>query len=322
MTVTAALVRSTLHLAFLSANEPDLDYVLYRDEHMARPVETAFPGRGVALGRERRLGRHPRSALRSIAANRRYYAEVRARLVPLAIDRLILFLEGEPLERMLADRFGGAIELWEEGLSHYVDLTGPLWYGARGVAQILSGYYPHGAMARRADRDRFLVRDRFERRNLSLPPPRLAPPTGAAALVIGSPLADDRIVSRARVTEGLARLAAASTKPLRYLPHPREELGEVAAMLEKVPGIELAPPPHGLTPHVEAHGYGAFVAASSTAVLDLGAYEQSLFAPRLFGLARMHEALARWAANPVRVAADQAEVAAFLGAAMSPAPRE
>lgn len=311
MTVTAALVRSPLHLAFLSANEADVDHVLYRDEHMARPIAEAFPGRGVALGRERRLARHPLAALRGIAANRRYYREVRSRLTPLAIDRLILFLEGEPLERMLADRFPGEIELWEEGLSHYVDLTGPLWYGARGLAQILSGYYPRGAIARRANRDRFLVRDRFERHNLNLPAPLLAPPT-RATLVIGSPLAEDRIVSRAQVTEGLARLAAASPRPLAYLPHPREDLAEVAAMLARVPGIGLAPQPHGLARHVEAYGYGAFVAAASTAVLDLGVFARSLYVPRLFGLTRMHDALARWAANPVRVVTDQAEVAAFL----------
>ncbi len=115
MTVTAALVRSPLHLAFLSANEPGIDHVLYRDAHMAQPIASAFPGRGVALGRERRLSRHPLAALRGIAANRRYYREVRLRLAPLAIDRLILFLEGEPLERMLADRFRGEIELWGRG---------------------------------------------------------------------------------------------------------------------------------------------------------------------------------------------------------------
>ena len=83
-------------------------------------------------------------------------------------------------------------------------------------------------------------------------------------------------------------------------------------MLAQLAGIEPAPRPHGLTDHVEAHGYAAFVAAASTAVLDLGVFARSLYVPRLFGLTRMHDALARWPANPVRVAADPAEIATFL----------
>jgi len=314
MTVTAALPRNPLHIEFLVANEPGVDHVLYRDEHMAGLVEGAFPGRGIFLGREHRLPRNPAKALREIGWNRRYYSQVRERLAPLGIGRLILFLEGEPLERMLADHFQGRIELWEEGLSHYVDLTGPLWYGARGFAQILSGYYPRGAIARRADRSGMLVRDRFEHHNLSLSAPSLAP-AGRAVLVIGSPLAEDGIVPRARVAEGLARLAAASPVPLRYLPHPRENPREAEAMLAAISGIEIAPQPHGLARHVGEHGYRAFIAAVSTALLDLDAFDRSLFVPRLFGLERMHKVLNEWRANPVRVAGDRADVEAFLAEA-------
>ncbi|GGD59674.1 hypothetical protein [Croceicoccus mobilis] len=300
MTIIAALPRSSLHLQLLAANDPGVTHVLYRDDHIAGQVERLFPGKGVPLGREQRPPRNPLALPARFAANSRYYASVRGMLTPLGIERLILFLEGEPLERMLVRWFAGPVELWEDGLSHYVDLTSPLWYAARGAVQIASGFYPHGAMRRRADRSAMIVRDRFEARDLSLPKPNPAPPEDRI-LIIGSPLAEDGIVPRARVAEGLAKIAAASPVPACYLPHPREDASALTAMIGPIDGLEIAAQPHGIAPHVEAHGYAGFLAAASTALLDLGQFDRSLFVPRLFGLERMHRALSGWQANPVPV---------------------
>lgn len=313
MTIIAALPRSTLHLRLLAANDPGVTHVLYRDAHIASEVETLFPGKGIALGREGRPASNPVLWPRRFAANRRYYADVRTRLASLGIDRLILFLEGEPLERMLADWFDGPIELWEDGLSHYVDLTSPLWYAARGAVQAASGFYPGGAMARRADRSRMIVRDRFETRDLVLPVPVLAAPQDRI-LFVGSPLVEDGIISRSRLSQGLVRIAGAAPVPVAYLPHPREDIAAVDTMLDAIANAGMAPPPHGIAGHVAAHGYHAFVTAISTAVLDIGASGRSLFAPGLFGLHRMHRALASWRSNPVALAADEADLAKWMAA--------
>ncbi|ARU17040.1 hypothetical protein [Croceicoccus marinus] len=311
MSIIAALPRSALHLRLLAANDPGLTHVLYRDDHVAPEIEALFPGRGIALGREIRPGRDPLQWPARFAANRRYYAHVRTMLAPLGIDRLIIFLEGEPLERMLAGWFSGPIELWEDGLSHYVDLTSPLWYAARGAVQVAAGFHPAGALTRRADRRRMIVRDRFETGDLVLPAPAIAAPRDRL-LFIGSPLVEDGIVPRSALSAGLQALCAASPLPVAYLPHPRED--EVAArdMVGAILGAEIALLPHGIAPHVEAHGYRGFVSAASTALLDLGAFGRSLFVPRLFGLDRMHKALADWRCNPVAVASGRDEAARVL----------
>lgn len=310
--MNAALARSSLHLGLLQENEPDIDLVLYRDERLAGAIEQAFPGRGLFLGREARIDPHPVRFLRNFRANRRYYAQVRDRLEALGITRLVLFLEGEPLERSILAWYRGKVELWEEGLSHYVDLTTPLWYAARGAVQILAGFYPHGAMVRRADRSGMLVRDRFRARNLTLASPVLAPAQDQV-LVIGSPLVEDRLISRTHWTRGLAAIVAASPWPVRYLPHPREDKGGLPALLARVPGgVTLADMPHGIGPHAQAHGYRAFVAPVSTALLDLGAFGQSLFVAELFGQGRIGRVLRGWADNPVQVAADEAALRAFF----------
>ena len=311
MSIIAALPRSALHLRLLAANDPGVTHVLYRDDHIAAEIEALFPGKAIALGRESRPGRDPMQWPAHFAANRRYYAAVRKRLAPLGIERLILFLEGEPLERMLADWFSGPIELWEDGLSHYVDLTSPLWYAARGGVQIAAGFYPGGALSRRADRSRMIVRDRFETQDLALPTPVVAAPQDRL-LFIGSPLAEDGIVTRSVLLAGLESIAAASPLPLIYLPHPREDAGSARAMTDAVTNLAIAPLPHGISAHVEAHGYRGFVSAASTALLDLGAFDRSLFVPRLFCLQRMHRALSGWNANPIALAADARQLEAWI----------
>ena len=311
MSIIAALPRSTLHLRLLAANDPGVTHVLYRDDHVADQVEALFPGKGIALGREVRPARNPLQWPGQFAVNRRYYAAVRGRVAPLGIERLILFLEGEPLERMLASWFPGPIELWEDGLSHYVDLTSPLWYAARGGAQIAAGFYPGGALTRRADRSRMTVRDRFETGDLVLPAPALAKPQDRL-LFIGSPLVEDGIVSRSVLTAGLEAVCASSPLPVAYLPHPREDAALARQMIDSITGADIAPLPHGISAHVGAHGYRGFVSAASTALLDLGAFDRSLFVPRLFGLERMHKALSRWSRNPVAVAPGKAEAGQVL----------
>jgi hypothetical protein len=311
VSLTAALARSELHLGFLVANGEAPDYVLYRESRLEAEVERLYPGKGLYLGREGRLPLRPGAALAQFRANHAYYRQVRATLEPLGVDRLIVFLEGEPLERSIFAWFEGAVELWEDGLSHYVDLTSSLWYAARGAIQVASGFYPHGAMRRRADRSRWTVRDRFEKHNLVLPALALAPPA-EAMLVIGSPLVEDGIIGRQRLVDGLQCVAGASPWPVRYLPHPREDQAALDAMLAQMPQVELAALPHGIAPHVAAHGYRAYVAPASTALLDLHAFERSAFVPLLFGLGKMHRALSTWRANPVCTLSQPSGLAAFL----------
>lgn len=309
--LSAALARSSLHLGLLQENEPDIALVLFRDERLAGAIEQAFPGRGVYLGREARIVPRPLQFMRNFVANRRYYKQVRSKLEALGITRLILFLEGEPLERSILAWYKGEVELWEEGLSHYVDLTTPLWYAARGFVQILAGFYPRGALLRRADRTGMLVRDRFAAHNLVLATPVLAPREDRV-LVIGSPLVEDRLISRTLWQKGLAAIAAASPHPLHYLPHPREDKDALPGLLAAIDGVDLAPLPHGISAHAQVHGYCAFVAPVSTALLDLGAYADSLFVAELFGQQRIGRVLRGWGDNPVRVASDAQEVRMFL----------
>lgn len=308
--ITAALPRSRLHLQFLVDNGADPDIVLFRDEMMRAPLAEAFPGRCVYLGREVVAGKALWKWPGVYRANQAYYRQLRAHIAELGITRLILFLEGEPLERYLCSLPQiTQLELWEDGLSHYVDLTSDHWYAARGLVQAAMGFYPAGITRRRMDRSRALVRDRFEHNNLRLAAPAQPPAFRDELLLVGSPLVEDRIVSQARFQASLSAIRDAVSMGIRYLPHPREDLTRLAHDLADDlagAGIVLEPNDRGLLDHAACWGYRGYAAAVSTGLLDMGRYDRSIFMPGLFGLDRMDRALRQWPALPVPLVGDAA----------------
>jgi hypothetical protein len=309
----AALPRSRLHLQFLLDNHAAPDLVLFRDPAMREPLEHHFAGRTLFLGRETLPGRSPAAFAAARRANRAYYPRVAALLAPYRFARTILFLEGEPLERYLMTLpHLGAIELWEDGLSHYVDLTSGAWYAARGLVQAAAGFYPRHITRRRIDRDRVTVRDRFERHNLVLHPPGPGQTARDELLLVGSPLVEDRILGERRFRAALAEIVAASPRPVRYLPHPREDVARLTERLQGLAAITLEPNRQGLAAHAGRYRYTGYAAAVSTGLLDLGRYPRSIFLPGLFGLTRMARTLRAWPANPVALADDGAALRTFL----------
>ena len=302
----AALPRSKLHLQFLQANEARPDIVFYRDELMASAVEQAYGRRAIRLGRESLPGSSPMSLVRARRHNRAYYDAVAATLRHHEVDKVIIFLEGEPLERFICSLPSiTKIELWEDGLSHYVDLTSDLWYGARGVIQAMAGFYPSQIIRRRMDRRQATVRDRFEHANLVLPSPAPSRQVRLEFLLIGSPLVEDRLITQRRFRQGLGRLAQGIELPIRYLAHPREDRARLSDDTV-ASGVILEPDGRGLFEHACDWSYFGYGAAVSTGLLDLARFDRSVFLPGLFGLDQMETILSRWKYNPLPVTRDLA----------------
>lgn len=320
--ITAALPRSPLHLRFLRASGVRPEVLFYRDAHLPRHMTAAEHACAVDLGRERRWPGEPLTRVRR--ANARYYADVRAALDRWRIDRLILFLESEPLENCVRDHIGDAhIELWEEGLSHYVDIHGPAYDTVRASVQALAGFYPRRILHRRAARRRFAaVRDRFAHGGIPAETPAApasAPTRHDAVLLVGAPLVQDRLVGRRRYLRAVEEIAARARQPVVYYAHPREDTRPLAE-LERVFGtawFRVAANTVDVATHVASNRYHAHVAALSTALLDVAAHGPSAVCPALFGLRRAHRKLVGLPFLPARVIADWAELETFCEAAQA-----
>jgi len=287
------------------------ELILYRDASLEGVFTDEERAVSLYLGRERRP--RPSSFFRDILHNRRYYERVESTLRALKIKELTIFLEGEPLERFIFDKkLAQSFNLWEDGLSHYVDLTSDTYYAARGLAQIICGFYPRGALARRADRNQFKVYDRFERKNLKWKYPNPATEYRNEILVVGSPLVEDRLISQQSFLQGLELIAAASPTPLRYLAHPREDRLRLLRDLAQFPTMTLDNDMRGVMAHVSSYGYIAYLSGLSTALLDIGRNSSSIFVPALFRLKRPAKALGGWTSSPVKCADTQEQLRDYL----------
>jgi len=304
--VTAALPRSPLHLRLLRQAGVTPDVLLYRDAHLADHMTAAEFSRASFLGREQRW---PGGALfRVRAANAAYYRAVREALGQWRYARLILFLESEPLENLVRDVVGdAAVELWEEGLSHYADFHGPAYDRLRATVQLAAGFYPRRIFQRRADRGRFArVRDRFVHGGLPTTPPVAGtadPTVNDAALLIGAPLIQDRLVSRRGYLNAIEWITAHLRQPVVYYAHPREDTRPLAN-LETIFGttwFRIRPNTADVAAHVAENRYQCYIAAFSTALLDVAPFGPAAFCPALFGLRRVHHQLARLSFLPARV---------------------
>lgn len=306
--LVAALPRSPLHLKLLTDNEPGVDILFYRDAHLEGHLPAAARDRAVYLGRERRDLASPLAARRH---NRAYYEHVRAVVGAHRYRKFIIFLESEPLESCIYDLIGPEpIELWEEGLTHYLDLSHPVAYRLRASVQLALGFYPKRIFRTRLDRTGLRVRDRLVEGSLRFVRPAGLGEPRDEVLFLGSPLVQDRLVSRRRYLHVLGRIAAASPVRIRYLPHPREDAG----LLPEVAGeglLTIERDGRGALLHAADFRYRAYLSAFSSASLDIGRFERSFFTAPLFGLGHVARAL-RAAALPLRTV----ETVDALGAAL------
>lgn len=292
---TIAIVRSRLHIAFLEANLPGVDVVAFRDEYLSTDLNKKFGERALYLGRERVPTGNIRDIISAMSYNKAYYRGVHARLASFRPQRIILFLESEPLEKYIVGIFPGInVELWEEGLSHYLQLNEPIRLAGRALAQMMIGYYPGNVLRRRMNRSKLIVRDRYVMKNLAFPYPADILPLHTQILFIGSPLVGDRWLSGRRFKAILIKLVEMSRLTVRYLPHPREQpelVREVSAMTRG--RLSVVEGSSGLLRHVAENNYLLYASVLSSGILDVGCPSRSAFVAPLFGLRRASDQLAR-----------------------------
>ena len=316
--VLAALPRSPLHLRLLLESNRRPDLIFYRDAHLARHMPAEMISRAIFLDRERRWpgGGSLRTVRRRNAA---YYRAATRLLQRWRFHRLIIFLESEPLENLVRDHVGDSrIELWEDGLSHYTDFHGPAYDLLRSSVQGIAGFYPHRILHRRAKRNAFAaVRDRFVTRDLPTTVPGPAEPAAVqhdAVLIIGAPLVQDRLVTRRRYLDTIERIVTTAAQPVVYYPHPREDIGIVTDLERMFGGAWFRVQQGGgdLVTHSATNRYQAYIAAFSTALLDVASLGPGVYCPLLFGLKRVHRRMADLDFLPVKIVAEWSELGAFL----------
>jgi len=299
---TVAVVNSSFHLQLLEENLGKLDVLicmnagLMREEQVLRarfgadivrlPLENFAPGDLVRLPAVR-------------ARNKAAYDHAVGLLERLEPTKVIFFVEGKPMSRLLFDTaqgLGAACELWEDGLNHYVDFFDDGRFYLKAVTKLAAGYYGPGLFARRLPRGKLVVRDRFVHRNLDFAirdaPLKQVP----RVLFIGQPLVDDRLISEKRYVSTICRMRDAIGRDVDYLSHPRERSKSFEGT-----GIEVVSSKGSAENYCGEFDYLAFTSAFSTSNLNIGRFHKNYYVPSLFGLRRIASKLRAQKFIPVKV---------------------
>lgn len=156
----------------------------------------------------------------SVFENRRFYKQLEQLLHRYRGCRFIITGTYAPIWRFIIDRVGSDnIELWEDGLNHYIEMEKILpKYKFKEFFKLLAGHYPIGVFNSQYRKNELFIRDRYIHGNLVYRKPVL--PNGEVYF-IGQPLVEDRLVSESRYRQVLTERFAG--KNVCYLPHPREQ---------------------------------------------------------------------------------------------------
>lgn len=138
-----------------------------------------------------------------------------------------------PFTRFIIDHVGiERIELWEDGLNHYLKLESlSLKYYFKEAVKFSAGFYSKGVFDNNYRRAELTVYDRFKHQNLDYP---ISVLTEGEDYYIGQPLIEDQIINEAAYKSKLETFFKGQN--LNYLPHPREKnrkwLTEIFNVLE------------------------------------------------------------------------------------------
>lgn len=300
---TVALPRNFLHVNLLIDNEPNVELVIYRDAYFHDVLEKKFPGRTLYLGREQRLGINGWNLPKIYSYNSSYYKKLEQTIKSIDPSRFIIFLENEPLEVFLMDTFGiEKFELWEEGVMHYVDMFNPFTFRLRRAAQILLGYYSGHPLRTRVDRNKIIVKDRFDKKNIHLKTPIGTEKPRDGIAFLSNVLVEDGHISRKNYINTIGKLVLESPFPIYYLPHPRESK-DLTKELENTLGGEkfvVVRETGGSIQHCVDYDYKAYISPFSTTLLDLNKFDKSYWVPGIFNLTSYQRALSNTDKFPIK----------------------
>jgi hypothetical protein len=211
---TIAVCRSPYHLELLRQNSASADLMALMCIHVVcNDIDNFY------------IGEESKSiAVSSIKKNRQYYKMVKEIIENYRASRIILFNTYTPLSKYLLKEFDGKgvdIELWEDGLNHYLHEHNGVKFYLKSAIKTAIGFYPGEAYSVYS-RFPCAVRDRFDHGNLLYDLADVYNPD-AEVYFIGQPIVEDGFVTREKFADGLKRVFLfANVRNVNYLPHPRE----------------------------------------------------------------------------------------------------
>lgn len=222
--MTLSLPMSNYHLKLLSDNKEEIDFFLLKNTSLDKYL---FQYQKHILYYEEEKSN--KNLLKSWIQNRKKYLKVKMIIETNKINKIILFADNKPIYKYInnyAKENNILIELWEDGLGHYIGSGQPFKFYMKSIVKLVYGFYHKGIFSETFKRDEILVKDRFSQKNLLYYQPVVDMKNiqiKNKILFIGQPLIEDGYISKKDYIQKLEDISNYFNLPVDYLLHPRED---------------------------------------------------------------------------------------------------
>lgn len=219
---TLAFPMSTYHLKLLKDNNQSIDIFLLKNKLSLKQ----FGNQCKILYYKEEM--YNTNIIQSWKDNKKNYAIIKRIFIKNYIGKVVLFADNKPIFKFIIEyckKNNIIIELWEDGLGHYIGSGQPFKYYTKSMVKLLYGFYYKGIFSETFKRDEILVRDRFNQKNLLYYPlvHKKNIKVKNKILFIGQPLIEDGYISKKDYIQKLEDISNYFNLPVDYLLHPRED---------------------------------------------------------------------------------------------------
>lgn len=232
------------------------------------------------------IGQEQPWPLVSIWQNKQYYKNV-AMVLNQFLDKypdcqFIVTSNYIPFTRFIIDFVGAdRVELWEDGLNHYLKLESlSIKYYLKEAVKLSAGFYSKGTFDNDYRVSELTVYDRFNHQNLDYPISKLF---DGEDYYIGQPLIEDQLISESKYKSKLETLFKG--QKLNYLPHPREKNRKWISEIFNV--LEISMPAEE---YLKQQGATSVYSAFSTVNVNIQC-QKNLFLANYLGLGKIADRL-------------------------------
>ncbi|MBM7424646.1 hypothetical protein [Spongiibacter marinus] len=287
-----AFCRSPYHVKLLQSNFFSNEEILIA--FLSQKRVGGIEWRNVILGSET-----SRLLPSSFRKNIKYYEEVKKLIGEENPDKIIIFNTYTPLAKYLLKGWKGRIELWEDGMNHYICEHNGLVYYFKAIIKLFLGYSWVEFWRVYSSTDVF-VRDRFDRGNLNFDVKSVFS-ENARAVYVGQPIVEDGFVSGQSFISGMKKMVDEfGLGEMVYIPHPRErntlvlleEDARLRSIIEivDIDGLGFDSAEAYLVECRASMLFSAFSTVNMNVEMPVG---RNFFVPSIFNLKRIKRSLGR-----------------------------
>lgn len=234
-----------------------------------------------------------------ISPNRNKFKSMTDKIDKYNFNKVVVFNNYFPYSRFFIDyalEKNIGIEMWEDGLNHYLNEHINYLFYIKSAIKLLLGHYRSGIFSPNYKYNDLVIKDRFLNKNLRYEIKNLChmkeTKIDKGVVFVAQPLVEDRYLRLNNYIKGLERVKSKyKAEKLYYLPHPRESLTKRKINRIESIGFEFLYINESAEEFLITNKFKLCVSPFSTTLINICSLVPCEFVPAFFNLRRIEKKL-------------------------------